>query len=129
MKRHPVQPAQKDFAFDSEPLALVPESGTDFERIQGARRQSEADQTTADRRQRELPDVPRKAVCVIFDGPQADTNHEGDEVPAWVVMVADEAGDECGPVEIHHHYESARAAAVKMARDRRLELVEGASRA
>jgi hypothetical protein len=32
---------------------------------------------------------------IFFDGPQADTNHEGDEIPVWLGYVGDLLGIVC----------------------------------
>ena len=40
---------------------------------------------------------------VFFDGPQSDRDHEGEEVPAWVVYIGD---DEAEPVSHLQHFRS-----------------------
>jgi hypothetical protein len=71
----------------------------------------------------------RKAVCVLFDGPEPDVNRDGDEVPVWTVCAADEDGDPIGTVYSIYSFSRAEALAQKMADDRRLEYVCDASRA
>jgi hypothetical protein len=66
---------------------------------------------------------------VYFDGPQPDQDHEGEEVPVWVVYVGDE---EAEPVStVYHVYDFARAQALaqRIAQDRRLELIHEAATA
>ena len=65
--------------------------------------------------------------AVYFDGPQSDRDHEGEEVPAWVVYIGD---DEAEPVSHLQHvrsYEIAEQVARHLASDRRLDLIHDAS--
>ena len=67
--------------------------------------------------------------AIFFDGPQADHNADGDEVPVWCVYVGDE---EAEPVStVYHVYDFARAQALaeRIAQDRRLELIHEATTA
>jgi hypothetical protein len=64
---------------------------------------------------------------VFFDGPQADRNHEGDEIPVWSVYVGDEEAEPVGQVYLCHDYKAADALARRMAADRRLEFIHEAS--
>ena len=66
---------------------------------------------------------------VYFDGPQADTNADGDEVPAWCVYVGDEEAEPVNRVYWCWTYELALDLAQRMARDRRLELIHDATTA
>jgi hypothetical protein len=66
---------------------------------------------------------------VFFDGPQSDTNHDGDEVPVWVVYVGDEDADPISTVYYIHNFSAAEKLARAMSRDRGLELVHEASQA
>jgi len=66
---------------------------------------------------------------IYFDGPQPDQDHEGEEIPVWVVYVGDE---EAEPVTtVYHVYDFARAQALaqRIAQDRRLELIHDATTA
>jgi hypothetical protein len=63
---------------------------------------------------------------VFFDGPQSDQNHDGDEVPVWVVYVGDEDANPIGNVYRSHDFKAAEQLAHDMARDRRLELIHEA---
>lgn len=56
MKRHHITPTQKDFAFDSEPMALAGQQGTDFERMEEAKACREEDRKPSEALQRRLPD-------------------------------------------------------------------------
>lgn len=66
---------------------------------------------------------------VFFDGPQPDTDHEGEEIPVWFVYVGDEEAEPTGTVYHFHDYRAARALAHRMVRDRRLELIDEATTA
>ena len=66
---------------------------------------------------------------VFFDGPQADTNADGDEVPVWCVYVGDEEAEPVNRVYWCWTYELALDLAQRMARDRRLELIHEATTA
>ena len=63
---------------------------------------------------------------VFFDGPQSDTNADGDEVPVWCVYVGDEEADPISTVYWSWDFTLAQTLAHRMARDRRLELVSEA---
>jgi hypothetical protein len=65
--------------------------------------------------------------AVYFDGPQSDRDHEGEEIPAWVVYVGDHEAEPTGTVYTLHHYQSAELLAHQMASDRRLDLIHAAS--
>jgi hypothetical protein len=69
-----------------------------------------------------------KPVAVFFDGPQSDFNRDGDEIPMWVVYAGDDDANPIGKVYHFHNFAGAQALARKMARERRLELVDEASR-
>ena len=64
---------------------------------------------------------------VFFDGPQSDRNHDGDEIPAWVVYVGDEGAEPVGTVYRFHNFKAAEGLARRMSNDRRLELIHEAS--
>ena len=63
----------------------------------------------------------------FFDGPQADTNPDGDEIPVWLVYVGDEDAEPVATVYRCHNFQSAEQLARLMCRDRRLELIHEAS--
>ena len=63
---------------------------------------------------------------VFFDGPQPDQNHEGDEIPVWVVYVGDEESSPVSTVYRCHSYRAAESLAKRMSHDRRLELIHEA---
>jgi hypothetical protein len=63
---------------------------------------------------------------VFFDGPQSDRNHDGDEIPLWVVYVGDEDAEPVGKVYHSHDFKAAEELARQMSRDRRLELIHEA---
>ena len=65
--------------------------------------------------------------AVYFDGPQPDQNHDGDEIPVWVVYVGDAAADPTGTVYKCHQFQAAERLAKQMAADRRLDFVHDAS--
>ena len=66
---------------------------------------------------------------VFFDGPQADHNHDGDEIPVWCVYVGDEEAEPVNRVYWCWSYAFALDLAQRMARDRRLELIHEATTA
>lgn len=65
---------------------------------------------------------------VYFDGPQSDRNHDGDEIPVWLVYVGDDEAEPTDTVFKCHDFAAAELLAKRMARDRRLELIHEASR-
>lgn len=60
---------------------------------------------------------------VFFDGPQSDQNHDGDEVPVWVVYVGNQEAEPLGKVYRCYSFALAESLARRMAKDRHLELV------
>jgi hypothetical protein len=64
---------------------------------------------------------------IFFDGPQSDQNHDGDEIPVWVVYVGDAEAEPTDTVYKLHNFKSAEELAKRMAQDRRLELIHEAS--
>jgi len=66
---------------------------------------------------------------IFFDGPQADTDAAGDEVPVWCVYVGDEEAEPVNTVYWSWSFSFAQDLAQRMARDRRLELIAEASAA
>ena len=69
------------------------------------------------------------ATCVMVEGPDSELNHDFDEIPVWYVFAADDDGEEVGKVYRFRSFDAAVDLGVKMARDRRLELVNDARRA
>jgi hypothetical protein len=65
--------------------------------------------------------------AVYFDGPQADQDQDGEEIPAWVVYVGDADADPVGQIHTLHHFKSAELLAFQMAQDRRLDLIHEAT--
>ena len=66
---------------------------------------------------------------VFFDGPQSDQNHEGDEIPVWLVYIGDTEAEPTSTVYRCHDFTAAEQLARQMARDRHLELIHEASHA
>ena len=64
---------------------------------------------------------------VYFDGPQPDQDHEGEEIPVWVVYIGD---DEAEPVSHLQHFRSFQIAedvARHLASTKRLDLINDAT--
>ena len=66
---------------------------------------------------------------VYFDGPQSDQDAEGEEIPVWIVYVGDEEAEPTGTVYHVYNFARAQALAERIAQDRRLELIHGATTA
>ena len=64
--------------------------------------------------------------AVYFDGPQPERNHDGDEIPVWVVYVGDSDAEPTGTVYHCHDFTEAEALARQMAHDRRIDLIHEA---
>jgi hypothetical protein len=65
--------------------------------------------------------------AVYFDGPSADRDPEGEEIPVWVVYIGD---DEAEPVSHLQHFRSFQIAedvARHLASTKRLDLIHDAS--
>ena len=65
--------------------------------------------------------------AVYFDGPQSDRDHEGEEVPAWVVYIGDDEAEPVSHLQHFRSYEIAEQVARHLAIDRRLDLIHDAS--
>ena len=65
--------------------------------------------------------------AVYFDGPQSDRDHEGEEVPAWVVYIGDDEAEPVSHLQHFRSYEIAEQVARHLASDRRLDLIHDAS--
>ncbi len=66
---------------------------------------------------------------VFFDGPEPQQNADGDEIPTWCVYVGDEEAEPAGTVYTCFSFGFAQDLANRMARDRRLELIQDATTA
>ena len=64
---------------------------------------------------------------VFFDGPHPDRDPDGEEIPVWFVYIGDEDSEPKGQVYRCHNFKGAQDLAQRMARDRRLELINGLS--
>jgi len=64
--------------------------------------------------------------AVYFDGPQSDRDHEGEEVPAWVVYIGDDEAEPVSHLQHFRSYEIAEQVARHLASDRRLDLIHDA---
>jgi hypothetical protein len=65
--------------------------------------------------------------AVYFDGPQPEQNHDGDEIPVWLVYVGDADADPVGTIYKCHDFAAAEKLAHCMAHDRRLDLQHDAT--
>jgi hypothetical protein len=66
---------------------------------------------------------------VFFDGPEPDQDHEGEEIPVWLVYVGDDEAEPTGTVYHVYNFRRAQALAERMAGDRSLELINEATNA
>jgi hypothetical protein len=64
---------------------------------------------------------------IFFDGPQADQDRDGEEIPAWSVYLGDQDAEPVSTVYTFHNFQSAEVLAKRMSHDRRLELVHEAN--
>ena len=65
-----------------------------------------------------------KATHVFCDGPITGGCDENDEFPIWTVCLMDDNGDEAGTVYTCYSRSKAQELGRKIARDRRVELVD-----
>ena len=63
---------------------------------------------------------------IFFDGPQSDTDRDGDEIPVWFVYVGDEDAEAVETVYKCQTFAGAEGLAKRMSHDRRLELIHEA---
>src|ERR1035441_1262761 len=63
---------------------------------------------------------------VFFDGPQPDQDQEGEEIPVWIGYIGDEEAEPVGKVYKCFTFRGAQTLAGRMAKDRKLELVQEA---
>ena len=64
---------------------------------------------------------------IFFDGPQSDRDHDGDEIPVWVVYIGDEEAEPVSHLQHFRSYEIAENVARHLASTKRLELIHEAS--
>ena len=64
---------------------------------------------------------------VFFDGPQADQDPDGDEIPTWQVYIGNEEAEPQHTVYTCFSFALAQDLANRMARDRNLELIQDAT--
>jgi hypothetical protein len=64
---------------------------------------------------------------VFFDGPRPDQGEDGEEVPVWVVFIGDEDAEPVGTVYRCRSFALGEGLARRMAKDRRLELIQEAT--
>ncbi len=72
---------------------------------------------------------PQPTHAVFFDGPQPDQDHEGEEIPVWIVYVGTEDAEPIGTVYHVYNFARAQALAERIAKDRQLELIHEATTA
>ena len=65
--------------------------------------------------------------AVYFDGPQSDRDHEGEEIPAWVVYIGDDEAEPVSHLQHFRSFEIAEQVARHLASARRLDLIHDAS--
>jgi hypothetical protein len=65
-----------------------------------------------------------RTVAVFVDGPFPSVDREGEEVPEWTVYAGDDEAEPTGTVYRCSSWAGARSLGARMARDRRLELVD-----
>ena len=65
--------------------------------------------------------------AVYFDGPSADRDHEGDEIPVWVVYIGDDEAEPVSHLQHFHSFQIAEQVARHLAQARRLDLIHDAS--
>ena len=82
--------------------------------------------TASLRQQSTINNQPSAWRGVFFDGPQSDQNHDGDEIPMWVVYIGDEDANPTGTVYHVGSYAYAATLARSMSRERNLELIDEA---
>jgi hypothetical protein len=65
--------------------------------------------------------------AVYFDGPSADRDPEGDEIPVWVVYIGDDEAEPVSHLQHFHSFQIAEQVARHLAQARRLDLIHDAS--
>ena len=63
---------------------------------------------------------------VFFEGPESAQDHEGEEIPVWYVFVGDKDAEPVGKVYHCYSFAPAQSLAQRMAKDRKLELIQEA---
>ncbi len=70
---------------------------------------------------------PKRWRGVFLEGPEPQLDRDGEEIPVWFVYVGDEEGIDVGKVYKNHDFQAALALALRMAVDRKLELINEAT--
>ena len=65
--------------------------------------------------------------AVFFDGPQSDRDHDGEEVPAWVVYVGDSDAEPVSHLQHFRSFQIAEDVARHLASTKHLDLIHEAS--
>lgn len=65
--------------------------------------------------------------AVYFDGPSADRDHEGEEIPVWVVYIGDDEAEAVSHLRHFHSFQIAEDAARHLARAKGIDLIHEAS--
>ena len=65
--------------------------------------------------------------AVYFDGPSADLDPEGEEIPVWVVYVGDDEAEPVSHLQHFRSFEIAEQVARRIAHDRGLDLIHEAT--
>ncbi len=73
------------------------------------------------------PEDPRDWSAVFFDGPQAEQDRDGEEIPVWHVYVGTQDAEPAGRVYRVFSFAKAQALAQAMCKDRRLVLLSEAT--
>lgn len=69
---------------------------------------------------------PKEWRGVYVEGPEATRDHHGEEIPVWHVYIGDEEGYPKGTIYQCLAYHAAMDLSRRMARDRKMELVNDA---
>ena len=65
--------------------------------------------------------------AVYFDGPSADQDHQGEEIPAWIVYIGDDEAEPLGTIYKCHDYAEAERLARRISNERGFDLIHEAS--
>ena len=65
--------------------------------------------------------------AVYFDGPSADRDHEGEEIPVWVVYIGDEEAEPVSNLQHFRSFQIAEEVARHLASSKRLDLIHDAT--
>ena len=72
-------------------------------------------------------DWPTNWRGVFFDGPEADQDYQGDEIPVWTLYVGDQNANPTLTVYRLYAFDAATNLARQMSQDRHIELVQDAT--